>query len=183
MIPPQGSKTKQGYELQLGTNNVAPFLFTKLLTPLLIKTAANATPGTVRVTWVSSSAAKRFSPPGGIDMSNLDYKKEQSAWQKYGASKAGNILHSSEFARRFKDSGVISLVSIFCALKVPFSLTKMCSVVFGSRKFEDRSLQTHAWLAKACGEYGAQRPDLWGIYGAFRWAVTRCHPSEERSFR
>jgi retinol dehydrogenase-12 len=35
MVPPQGSTTKQGYELQLGTNCVDPFLFTKLLTPLL----------------------------------------------------------------------------------------------------------------------------------------------------
>ena len=39
MVPPAGSKTAQGYELQLGTNNVAPFLFTKLLTPLLVETA------------------------------------------------------------------------------------------------------------------------------------------------
>jgi retinol dehydrogenase 12 len=49
MFPPQGSKTKQGYELQLGTNNVAPFLFTKLLTPILIKTAKASSPGDVRV--------------------------------------------------------------------------------------------------------------------------------------
>ena len=33
MIPPQGSKTKQGYELQLGTNNLGAFLFTKILHP------------------------------------------------------------------------------------------------------------------------------------------------------
>jgi retinol dehydrogenase 12 len=52
MIPPQGSKTKQGYELQLGTNNVAPFLFTKFLTPLLVETAKSATKGSVRVLWV-----------------------------------------------------------------------------------------------------------------------------------
>ena len=49
MIPPQGSKTKQGYELQLGTNNVAPFLFTKLLTPILVDTAKSLRPASIRV--------------------------------------------------------------------------------------------------------------------------------------
>ena len=43
-------------------------------------------------------------------MSNLDYKKDQGAWHKYGVSKAGNILHAKEFARRYKDQGVISIV-------------------------------------------------------------------------
>ncbi|KAL9137826.1 MAG: hypothetical protein Q9175_000960 [Cornicularia normoerica] len=31
MTPTRGGKTKQGLDLQLGTNNVAPFLFTELL--------------------------------------------------------------------------------------------------------------------------------------------------------
>lgn len=49
MATPQGSVTKQGYELQLSTNNVAPFLFTQLLTPILARTAKSARPGSVRV--------------------------------------------------------------------------------------------------------------------------------------
>jgi retinol dehydrogenase-12 len=73
MVPPQGSKTKQGYELQLGTNDVAPFLFTKLLTPTLVKTAKESSPGSVRVVWVSSSVAEGASPKGGLDLGNLDY--------------------------------------------------------------------------------------------------------------
>ena len=109
MVPPQGSKTKQGYELQLGTNNVAPFLFTKLLTPTLVKTAKSSPPGSVRVVWVSSSAAEMFSPPGGVDLENLDYKVDKGAWPKYGVSKAGNLLHSKEFAKRFPQ-----IVSVVC---------------------------------------------------------------------
>ncbi len=110
MIPPQGSKTKQGYELQLGTNNVAPFLFTKLLTPTLISSAKLKPPGAVRVVWTSSSAAESFSPKGGIDMDNLGYKKDQSAWAKYGVSKAGNIYHAKEYAKRYGGDGLISVV-------------------------------------------------------------------------
>ncbi|TVY83993.1 putative oxidoreductase [Lachnellula suecica] len=100
MTPPQGSKTKQGYELQIGTNNVAPFLFTKLLTPILAKTAKTAPTGTVRVVWTSSSAAENFAPKGGVVMDNLDYKTDKAAWHKYGVSKAGNVFHCTEYAKR-----------------------------------------------------------------------------------
>lgn len=112
MVPPAGSKTTQGYELQLGTNNVAPFLFTKLLTPILVKTAKSAPKGSVRVVWVSSSAAEVLSPKNGLDLDNLDYKKDKSDWEKYGVSKAGNWYHATEFAKRFKADGIISVVSI-----------------------------------------------------------------------
>ena len=111
MIPPQGSKTEQGYELQLGTNCVAPFLFTKLLTPLLIETAKTAPKDSVRVVWTSSNAAEIFAPKNGVEMGNLDYREEKGAWHKYGVSKAGNVLHASEFARRFGSQGVVSVVS------------------------------------------------------------------------
>ncbi|KAL2060797.1 hypothetical protein VTL71DRAFT_8849 [Oculimacula yallundae] len=109
MIPPQGSKTKQGYELQLGTNCVAPFLFTKLLTPILKNSAKVNPPGSTRVVWVSSSAAEGFSPKDGINLANLDYKKDQAPWHKYGVSKAGNLYHGKEFAKRYGDDGIISV--------------------------------------------------------------------------
>lgn len=111
MNAPAGSTTKQGYELQLGTNNIAPFLFTKLLTPLLVQTAHSAPKGSVRVVWVSSSAAEMIGPVGGVEMENLDYKKkEMNGWMKYGVSKAGNILHSNEYARKYGEQGVLSVV-------------------------------------------------------------------------
>jgi len=109
MMPPQGSKTKQGYELQLGTNNVAPFLFTKLLTPILTHTAQAAPLGSVRVIWVSSLAAELASPKGGLDMNNLDYKKDQSPSTKYAISKAGNVLHSQQYSRLHKEDRIVSL--------------------------------------------------------------------------
>ena len=111
MRPPEGSKTKQGYELQLGTNNLAPFLFTKLLTPILVETAKTSPPGSVRVVWVSSSAVDAVSPPGGMDINNLDYKQHQSPWQKYGVSKVGNLFHGMEYAKRNAEDGIISVVS------------------------------------------------------------------------
>jgi retinol dehydrogenase 12 len=112
MAPPQGSKTKQGYELQLGTNNVGPFLFTELLTPILVKTAKSAPPGSVRVVWVSSSAAELMSPKNGVNLDNLDYKKDQPTYTKYGVSKAGNFYHSTEYAKHHKTDGITSVVSL-----------------------------------------------------------------------
>lgn len=109
MMPPPGSVTKQGYDLELGTNCVAPFLFTKLLTPLMIKTAKVEATGSVRVIWVSSSAAHWFSPTGGVDMQNLEYQTKKSKEHKYGVSKGGNVLHALEFQRRHKDDGLISV--------------------------------------------------------------------------
>ncbi|KAJ5020639.1 hypothetical protein J3E73DRAFT_386549 [Bipolaris maydis] len=109
MLTPQGSKTKQGYEQQLGTNCVAPFLFTKLLTPLLVATAKKESAGSVRVVWVSSAAAHVGAPKGGVDMQNLDYKKDAGAPTKYSVSKAGNVLHATEFQRRYGGEGVVSV--------------------------------------------------------------------------
>ncbi|KAF6838340.1 short-chain dehydrogenase [Colletotrichum plurivorum] len=110
MMPPQGSKTTQGYELQIGTNCVGPFLFTKLLTPRLVETAKTAPENSVRVVWVSSSAAEVLSPYPAIEIDNLDYSKRDRFKEfKYGISKAGNYFHSTEFAKRHKADGIISL--------------------------------------------------------------------------
>jgi retinol dehydrogenase 12 len=110
MTPPSGTKTAQGYELQLGTNCVGPFLFTKLLTPILASTATHAPPGSVRVLWVSSSAADTISPIHGVDLGNLDYKQDKLAFTKYAVSKAGNYYHATEYARRHKAESIISVV-------------------------------------------------------------------------
>jgi len=109
MNPAQGSKTAQGYELQLGTNCIGTFLFTKLLTPLLLTTAKSSPASEVRVVWVSSSAAEGLSPKGGVNMRNLEYKTDKSGMTKYGISKAGNYLHSTEFRKRFGGEGVLSV--------------------------------------------------------------------------
>ncbi|KAI1155015.1 short-chain dehydrogenase [Nemania diffusa] len=109
MLPPHGSKTAQGYELQLGTNCLGPFLFTQFLTPTLIATAKTAPKGSVRVVWVSSSAADHLNPVGGIDFDNLDYKRDVFYAIKYGISKAGNYYHATEYARRHRDDGIVSV--------------------------------------------------------------------------
>ncbi|RYP46800.1 hypothetical protein DL768_007042 [Monosporascus sp. mg162] len=109
MTPPQGSKTAQGHDLQLGVNCVGTFMFTKLLTPALVATAKAEPRGAVRVVWVSSSAAEILSPTGGLELDNLDYHSERYTHTKYGVSKAGSYLYSTEFAKQHRDEGIVSM--------------------------------------------------------------------------
>ncbi|CAG9975693.1 unnamed protein product [Clonostachys byssicola] len=110
LFPPAGSKTAQGYEVQLGVNNVGTFMFTKLLTPVLVETAKTEEPGTVRVVWVSSSAAESPSVPrGGVDLGNIDQRGSRFNLDSYALSKAGNYLHAVEFAERHRADGIASI--------------------------------------------------------------------------
>jgi retinol dehydrogenase-12 len=108
-ITPQGSKTEQGHELTLGVNDIGPFMFTKLLTPLLVETAKKEPSGTVRVVWVSSVIELGSPKPGGVPLDNLDYHDEKSGVFRYAVSKAGNYLLAVEYAKRHKDDGIISV--------------------------------------------------------------------------
>lgn len=116
MHPPQGSKTKQGYELQLGVNNLGHLLFTELLTPLLANTARSYLPfstNATRVVWVSSLYSEMGSPKGGFDPDNMNYeKKDEGTFYKYSVSKAGVYYQGTEYAKRNKDKGIISVVSV-----------------------------------------------------------------------
>ena len=57
MWPPIELVTKDGYDLQFGTNVVGPFLFTELLMPALIEGAKTSPDQHARVIIVSSSGA------------------------------------------------------------------------------------------------------------------------------
>lgn len=112
MMSPKGSKTQQGYEKQLGTNALGPFLFTQQLMGVLSSTAKDSPEASVRVVWLSSSMVQLLAPPGGVDMGNLDYKTEKGAMHKYAVSKAANTFYSTELARRHSDDGIVSVVGL-----------------------------------------------------------------------
>ncbi|EEH43601.2 uncharacterized protein PADG_08221 [Paracoccidioides brasiliensis Pb18] len=104
MTLPTGSKTVQGFELQLGVNAIAPFLFPKLLTSTLLSTAKTEPRNTVRVVWVSSVTMETGAPRSvGILLDKLDQLASTHL------STAGNYLYAVEFAKRHKDEGVVSL--------------------------------------------------------------------------
>jgi retinol dehydrogenase-12 len=108
MFPPTGSKDKHGHELQLGTNCLGPFLFTKLLTPILQKTAAEEPAASVRVTWAASLMAQMGAPKNGVELTESGPKLFNSSVD-YSQSKAGNCLLASEFAAKYAKDGVVSV--------------------------------------------------------------------------
>lgn len=96
----------------LAVNCFGPFLFTRLLHPVIESTAKSSPAGSVRVVWLGSLMIQLMAPKGGIDLDNLDYKKKWlDEYTRYSASKSGNLFISSEWARRDAGNGILHLVS------------------------------------------------------------------------
>lgn len=97
MVPPYG-KTKDGFELQFGTNHLGHFALTGRLLPLL-KAAPSA-----RIVTVSSGAHNW----GNIDFEDLNWEnREYKAGRAYGDSKIANLYFTYELARKLKGTGIV----------------------------------------------------------------------------
>ncbi|THH05223.1 hypothetical protein EW146_g9959 [Bondarzewia mesenterica] len=123
MMPPIEQVTKDGYDLQFGTNVLGkellstmisdllslegPFYFTKLLLPVLLSTAK--TSGNARVVTVASGAGLM------MDSIKFDTLKDGSARKKlskaglYLQSKLGDLVYATELTRRYGDQGIVSV--------------------------------------------------------------------------
>ncbi|KAH7382246.1 short-chain dehydrogenase [Pyrenochaeta sp. MPI-SDFR-AT-0127] len=104
MTPPAGSKTKQGYDLELGVHCLASFLLTALLFPIQSTTASHfCHPNpSIRVVWVSSLLSLS-TPQGGVQFdSSTGLPKQLRAMENYMQSKAGVYLLAHEFSLRQK---------------------------------------------------------------------------------
>jgi retinol dehydrogenase-12 len=99
-VPP--ATTVDGYEIQFGTNHMGHALLTKLLLPLLLKTAEQLKPGSdVRIVTLTSHSHTR-APEDSINFSRLRSADPKSLpLTKYGVSKLANILHVKQLAKRY----------------------------------------------------------------------------------
>lgn len=90
------SRTKDGFELQFGTNNLSHFLLFYLLKDTLLETAhVSSFPS--RVINVSS-AAHRYSP---IPFDNINFEGNYNGWLAYGSSKTANIYMITQIERLY----------------------------------------------------------------------------------
>ncbi|MFV2084059.1 oxidoreductase [Micromonospora sp. LOL_021] len=95
MAPPLG-RTRQGFELQFGTNHLGHFALTGELLPLL-----DAAPA-ARVVTVSSLAHWT----GSVDIDDLNWRQRRyRPWAAYGQSKLANLLFTLELQRRLTEAG------------------------------------------------------------------------------
>lgn len=89
MMPPYGL-TKDGYELQFGTNHLGHFVLTGLLLPRLL-----ATPGS-RVVTLSSNAHRA----ARMNFADLNSARRYRRTSAYGQSKLANLMFTYELQRR-----------------------------------------------------------------------------------
>ncbi|XP_046339078.2 retinol dehydrogenase 14-like [Haliotis rufescens] len=94
------TKTKDGFEMQMGVNHIGHFLLTNLLTDMLKKSAPS------RVVVVTSSLHKR----GTIDFDDLQSERFYSKSKSYANSKLANVHFSRELSRQLYGSNV----SVYC---------------------------------------------------------------------
>jgi NAD(P)-dependent dehydrogenase (short-subunit alcohol dehydrogenase family) len=95
------AETKDGLELQMGTNHVGHFLLTTLLLPKLKQSKFGG-----RVINVASAAHR----VGGVQFDDITgkdtwYTGMMGKWKAYGQSKTANILFGYELNRRMADEG------------------------------------------------------------------------------
>ncbi|KAH7148230.1 retinol dehydrogenase [Dactylonectria macrodidyma] len=105
MATPAGT-TKEGYEIQFGTNHMGHALLTKLLLPTLQQTAKTSD---VRIVSLSSNAEAWT---GGPLWSFKQMKSDMASTatvSRYGISKIANIYHSRALSRRYPEIRCISL--------------------------------------------------------------------------
>lgn len=104
MASPQG-KTKDGFELHLGTNHLAHFLLFQLLKSALL---SSSTPGFSSRVVSLASTGHRGSP---IQFDNLHFEKPGSynAFVANGQAKTANLYFGLEVERRFGAAGLRGL--------------------------------------------------------------------------
>jgi NAD(P)-dependent dehydrogenase (short-subunit alcohol dehydrogenase family) len=91
MAVPEG-RTKDGFEMQIGTNHLGHFALTNLLLPNVGD----------RVVTISSPAHRM----GGLDLDDLNWEKRRyQRWRAYGQSKLSNLLFTLELQRRLTEAG------------------------------------------------------------------------------
>jgi NAD(P)-dependent dehydrogenase (short-subunit alcohol dehydrogenase family) len=85
-------RTKDGFELQIGTNHLGPFALTNLLLPQVRD----------RVVTVASGAHRM----GSIRLDDLNWERGgYNRWRAYGQSKLANLLFTAELQRRLEAAG------------------------------------------------------------------------------
>ena len=137
------SKTKDGFEIQIGTNHLGHYALTGLLLPLIKKTPNS------RIVNVSSISHKS----GNIDFDDLNWEKRKyKTWSAYGDSKLANLYFTYELSHK---------------LGANKGNTKVLAAHPG---YSDTELQRHSGIANFMNTFFAQKAKV-GTLGGLRAAT------------
>lgn len=137
------SKTKDGFEIQMGTNHLGHFALTGQLISLLKKTPNS------RIINVSSIAHLS----GNIDFDDLNWEKRKyRTWSAYSDSKLANLYFTYELSRKLKQT------------------TGNPQVVASHPGYTDTKLQRHSTIWKILNKIAAQKASI-GALGGIRAAT------------
>ncbi|KAI1418698.1 NAD(P)-binding protein [Hypoxylon sp. FL1857] len=161
MKTPEG-RTKDGFELQFGTNHLSHFLLFYLLKDLLL---ASSTPEFhSRVVNVSSSG-HRYGP---VRFDNLNFEGDYNGWAAYGQSKTANIYMANQIERLYGAQGLHGY-SLNPGSFVSPNLQKFCQDEMEATKSDKRMMKYFVNLEQACATsvYAAVSKDLEGKGGLY----------------
>lgn len=98
-------RTKQRFEMQIGTNHLGHYLLTELMLPYLQKSAPS------RVVALSSCFHdKAMGREGKIDFDDLNFERRKyDGWTAYAQSKLANLLHAKQLAKRTAGTGITAV--------------------------------------------------------------------------
>ncbi|WP_219837243.1 oxidoreductase [Paenibacillus sp. R14(2021)] len=99
VMTPPFEKTKDGFELQFGSNHLGHFALTGLMLPMMKNVPSS------RVVTLSSSVIKGAK----IDFNNLDGSSGYNRVKFYGQSKLANLLFAYELNERLRASGAATI--------------------------------------------------------------------------
>lgn len=175
MTPPVRETTKDGFELQFGTNYLGHFALTRALLPLLIRAQDP------RVVTLSSIAVRSAS--AAINFDDLQAERSYKPMPVYSQSKLACLMFAFELQRRSQEAGW-GITSI--AAHPGISRTDLLHNGPGRRSAQGvlRSLMWFLFQPVAQGAlptlFAATSPTArgGGYYGPDRLGETRGHPTE-----
>ncbi|KAI8963717.1 short-chain dehydrogenase [Daldinia sp. FL1419] len=156
------SRTKDGFELQFGTNHLSHFLLFYLLKDLLL---ASSTPEFYSRVVNVSSLGHRYGP---VRFENLNFEGEYEGWAAYGQSKTANIYMATQIERLYGAQGLHGY-SLNPGSFVSPNLQKFCREEMEAAKSDERLTKYFVSLEQACATsvYAAVSKELEGKGGLY----------------
>ncbi|EAW10002.1 short-chain dehydrogenase [Aspergillus clavatus NRRL 1] len=153
-------RTKDGFELQFGTNHLSHFALFWHLQDLLLQ---SSTPSFHSRVVSVASAAHRYGP---VQLDNINFEGNYNGWLAYGSSKTANIYMTTQIERLYGSRGLRGY-SVHPGAFVSPNLQKHSTAEMDAIQKDEKVCKYLTSLAQACATsvYGATSSELEGRGG------------------